>query len=157
MPRRRASSPIGTGPSPPARASSASARRAYGDLLVIDSTVRILGQAPASIPRMRRYGPPLVLMALIFFFSAQPDLNSGLGAWDTIGRKLIHAATYGGLWLLWWRALGRTGAALAITLLFAICDESPQPFVHGRHGSPVDVLIDMAGVAIALALVSRRA
>ena len=52
------------------------------------------------------YGPPLALMALIFFFSAQPYLNSGLGVWDTIGRKLIHAATYGALWFLWWRALG---------------------------------------------------
>src|SRR3954451_6726591 len=27
---------------------------------------------------MRRFLPPLLLMALIFFFSAQPDLNSGL-------------------------------------------------------------------------------
>ena len=69
---------------------------------------------------MRRYGPPLVLMALIFFFSAQPDLNSGLGDWDTLGRKLIHAATYGALWFLWWRALGRTWPAVAITLLYAV-------------------------------------
>jgi len=105
---------------------------------------------------MRRFGPPLLLMALIFFLSAQPDLNSGLGVWDTIGRKLIHAGTYGALWLLWWRALGRRGPALAITLLYAISDEYHQTFVHGRHGSPVDVLIDMAGVGIALALVSRR-
>ena len=96
---------------------------------------------------MRRYGPPLLLMALIFFFSAQPDLNSGLGVWDTIGRKLIHAATYGALFLLWWRALGRTWPAVAITLLYAISDEYHQTFVHGRHGSPLDVAIDMAGVA----------
>ena len=106
---------------------------------------------------MRRYGPPLLLMALIFFFSAQPDLNSGLGVWDTIGRKLIHAATYGALFLLWWRALGRTWPAVAITLLYAISDEYHQTFVHGRHGSPVDVLIDAAGVAIAMLLVRRRA
>jgi VanZ family protein len=108
---------------------------------------------------MRRYGPPLVLMALIFFFSAQPDLNSGLGAWDTIGRKLIHAGTYGTLWFLWWRAL-RTRSpipAIAITLLYAISDEYHQTFVHGRHGSPIDVTIDMAGVAIAVLLVRRRA
>ena len=104
---------------------------------------------------MRRYGPPLVLMALIFFFSAQPDLNSGLGVWDTIGRKFVHAAAYGTLWFLWWRALGRTWPAIAITLLYAISDEYHQTFVHGRHGSPVDVAIDMAGVAIALLLVRK--
>src|SRR3954468_18386414 len=40
--RRRASSPIGTGPAPPQRASSASARIAYGDLVVIESTPVIL-------------------------------------------------------------------------------------------------------------------
>src|ERR671932_1412178 len=42
MSRRRASSPIGTGPAPPVRASSASARTAYGDLVVIESTRRAL-------------------------------------------------------------------------------------------------------------------
>jgi VanZ family protein len=104
---------------------------------------------------MRRYGPPLLLMALIFFFSAQPDLNSGLGVWDTIGRKLIHAATYGLLWFLWWRALGRTWPAVAITLLYAISDEYHQTFVHGRHGSPLDVAVDMAGVLIAIGLARR--
>src|SRR4051794_33608080 len=106
---------------------------------------------------MRRFGPPLLLMALIFFFSAQPDLNSGLGDWDTIGRKLIHAATYGALWFLWFRALGYGNAlpAVGITLLYAIGDEYHQTFVHGRHGSPLDVAIDMAGVLIAIGL-SRR-
>jgi VanZ family protein len=104
---------------------------------------------------MRRYGPPLLLMALIFVFSAQPDLNSGLGVWDTIGRKLIHATTYGVLFLLWWRALGRTWPAVAITLLYAISDEYHQTFVHGRHGSPLDVAVDMAGVLIAIGLIRR--
>jgi hypothetical protein len=106
---------------------------------------------------MRRYGPPLVLMALIFFFSAQPDLDSGLGVWDTIGRKLIHMATFGALWLLWWRALGygHPAAAIAITLLYAASDEYHQTFTEGRHGTPVDVAIDAAGVAIAVVLASR--
>ena len=107
---------------------------------------------------MRRYGPPLLLMGLIFFFSAQPDLNSGLGAWDTIGRKIIHAATYGALWFLWWRALGygHPGPAIAIALLYAASDEYHQTFTEGRHGTPVDVAIDAAGVAIAVALTTVR-
>ena len=108
---------------------------------------------------MRRVLPPLLLMGVIFFFSAQPDLNSGLGDWDTIGRKLIHAATYGTLFLLWWRALGRHSSpltAVAITLLYAVSDEWHQTFVEGRHGSPLDVAVDAAGVMIAYGLVKRR-
>jgi VanZ like family len=107
---------------------------------------------------MRRFGPPLLLMGLIFFFSAQPDLNSGLGVWDTIGRKLIHAATYGTLFLLWWRALGwgtNPLAAVAITLLYAAGDEYHQTFIEGRHGSPVDVAIDASGILIAYGLAKR--
>ena len=34
-----------------------------------------------------RFGPPLALMGVIFFFSAQPDLSTGLGTWDLIVRK----------------------------------------------------------------------
>ena len=107
---------------------------------------------------MRRYGPPLLLMGLIFFFSAQPDLNSGLGVWDTIGRKIIHAATYGALFLLWWRALGWRSPlpAIAITLLYAASDEWHQTFTEGRHGTPVDVLIDASGVLIAYGLARWR-
>src|SRR3954451_12684861 len=101
---------------------------------------------------MRRFVPPLLLMALIFFFSAQPDLNSGLGDWDTIGRKLIHAATYGALWFLRFRALGWTWPAVGITGLYAASDEYPQTFVHAPHGSPLDVLIDAGGVLIAIGL-----
>ena len=108
---------------------------------------------------MRRFGPPLLLMGVIFFFSAQPDLNSGLGVWDTIGRKLIHAGIYGTLFLLWWRALGWPAnplAAAAITLLYAVSDEYHQTFIEGRHGSPLDVAIDASGILIAYGLATRR-
>ncbi len=106
---------------------------------------------------MLRFVPPLVLMGLIFFFSAQPDLNSGLGVWDTIGRKLIHAATYGTLWFLWWRATGYRNplAAAVITLVYAASDEWHQTFTEGRHGTPVDVVIDATGVLIAYGLATR--
>src|SRR4051794_41633038 len=50
-----------------------------------------------------RYGPPVALMALIFFLSAQSNLNSGLGVWDLIGRKVVHASEYALLFCLWWR------------------------------------------------------
>ena len=104
-----------------------------------------------------RFAPPLLLMGLIFFLSAQPDLNSGLGTWDTLLRKLAHMAEFGLLWLLWWRALGYRGKALPalIAIAYAVTDELHQTAVDGRVGSPVDVLIDAAGVALAVFLARR--
>jgi VanZ family protein len=98
-----------------------------------------------------RYGPPLVLMAIIFFLSAQPDLNSGLGGWDTVLRKIAHMVEFGLLWFLWWRALGYGGPlpSIAIAIGYAISDEVHQSFVEGRHGSPWDVAIDSLGVGLA--------
>jgi len=100
------------------------------------------------------YAPPLALMGLIYFLSAQPDLNSGLGLIDLFGRKLVHVTEYGLLWLLWWRAFGGRFApvAAAIAVAYAGTDEFHQTFVHGRHGSPVDWAIDATGVAIAWSL-----
>ena len=105
-----------------------------------------------------RFGPPIALMAAIFYLSAQPDLNSGLGTLDTVLRKLAHMAEYGLLWFLWWRALGygHPGPSIAIALGYAVSDELHQSTVDGRHGSPWDVAIDAAGVGLAgLAVVWR--
>jgi VanZ family protein len=106
-----------------------------------------------------RFAPPLALMGLIFFLSAQEDLSSGLGSADLILRKLAHMTEYGVLFLLWLRALGRPArpvVAAAITVLYAASDEWHQSFVTGRHGTPVDVLIDAAGVAVAFVLWRAR-
>src|SRR5918998_5663813 len=93
--------------------------------------------------------PPLLLMAVIFALSAQSDLDSGLGVIDLIGRKIVHAATYALLCLLWWRALRTVmpegpalAAAFAVAVTYAISDEYHQSFVAGRHGSAIDVAID---------------
>ena len=116
---------------------------------------------------LRRFDPwlaPLLLMAVIFFFSAQPNLDSGLGLIDTIGRKLVHFAEYALLALLWWRAFrtrldGRRAAlaAFLVTALYAASDEFHQSFVEGRAGSPLDWLIDCAGAAAASIWAGRRA
>ena len=102
-------------------------------------------------------------MALIFFFSHQPDLSSGLGVWDTIGRKIFHVAEYALLCFLWWRAFAgvatRSGAlvaAAALSLGYAVTDEWHQSFIEGRHGSPVDVVIDSVGIAAACLWLRRR-
>lgn len=100
-----------------------------------------------------RFGPPVALMGLIFFLSAQPDLGTDLGALDTVLRKLAHMAEFGLLFGLWWRALGWPGprqavTAAAIALAYAVSDELHQTTVDGRHGAPTDVLIDAAGIAL---------
>jgi VanZ family protein len=93
-------------------------------------------------------------MGVIFLFSAQPSLDSGLGWADDVGRKVIHFAEYGALCLLLWRALApstnpRRAALLALVLAsaYAVTDEYHQSFVEGRHGRPLDWLIDTAGAA----------
>ena len=99
--------------------------------------------------------PPLLLMGVIFFLSAQPSLDSGLGALDFVGRKLVHFTAYALLCFLWWRAFRtRSGAARAAALafvvssLYAVSDELHQTTVEGRHGTPVDWAIDSAGAAL---------
>jgi VanZ family protein len=108
-------------------------------------------------------------MGLIFFLSAQSDLDSGLGLVDLVGRKLLHAAEYGLLTVLWTWALapvitrrGGTGLpdaalpAAAIAFAYAISDEYHQSLVAGRTASPMDVAIDAIGIALALAYLLWR-
>lgn len=117
----------------------------------------------APLRRLDLWLPPVLLMGLIFFFSAQPSLDSGLGWVDTVGRKLVHFGEYALLCFLWWRPL-RTGMssrraailALAIASLYAATDELHQSFVEGRHGTPVDWAIDTAGAAVAAYVLGAR-
>src|SRR5690349_6496561 len=103
-------------------------------------------------------------MGVIFFLSAQPDLDSGLGVIDLVGRKFVHAGEYALLCFLWWRALRGVMparhaplAALAIAVAYSCTDEFHQTFVHGRDGSPRDVLIDAVGsVSVAVWLLRRQ-
>ena len=104
-------------------------------------------------------------MGVIFFLSAQPSLDSGLGWVDDVGRKLVHFASYGLLCFLWWRLLRHAGmdgpraalVAFTVSSLYAASDELHQSFVEGRHGTPLDWAIDSAGAALAaLRLRARR-
>jgi VanZ family protein len=108
------------------------------------------------------WAPPLVLMAVIFLLSAQPNLNSGLGWIDHVGRKIVHASEYALLFFLWWRVLrerlGYVAAlapAWAIAAAYAATDELHQSFVKGRHATWVDVSIDSMGAAVAALLLYR--
>jgi VanZ family protein len=117
----------------------------------------------ASLPRLPQLlsllVPPLAVMALIFFLSAQPDDGVDRASWEIVLRKLGHLSEYAVLTYLWWRAFRELRpdwrpsvpllAAATISLVYAGTDELHQTFVDGRHGTPVDVLIDAAGVTLA--------
>ena len=107
--------------------------------------------------------PPLVLMAVIFVLSSMPNDDADRGLAYLLARKAGHFTEYALLAALWWRALrtrldARTalGVAFGIAVAYAVTDEIHQTFVETRVGSPIDVLIDTAGAAAALALIARR-
>jgi VanZ family protein len=105
-----------------------------------------------------RFAPPLALMALIYFLSDQPDLSSGLGGWDLYLRKAAHMTEYALLFVQLLRALNWRWPLLAagLVIAYSATDEWHQTTVEGRHGTPVDVLIDGVGVAVAATLVQLR-
>ena len=105
--------------------------------------------------RLRLWLPVVAWAALIFAFSAIPDLGTGLGTWDLVLRKLAHAAEFAVLGALLLRALGDWRPALALGVAYAISDEVHQHFVPGRLGAPLDVVIDAVGVVAGLVLWRR--
>jgi hypothetical protein len=99
--------------------------------------------------------PVVAWAGLIFTLSSIPDLGTGLGGWDLVLRKLAHAGEFAVLGLLLVRALGRPLLAFWLGAAYAVTDELHQSFVPGRVGSPLDVAIDAAGVAVGVALAVR--
>ena len=99
--------------------------------------------------------PVVVWAAVIFALSSIPSLSTGLGGWDTVLRKGAHLTEYAILGALLLRALGRAAPALAGGALYAASDELHQHFVQGRHASPLDVLLDTAGVAVGVYVLHR--
>jgi VanZ family protein len=92
---------------------------------------------------------------VVFTLSAVPNLGTGLGDWDFVLRKLAHIAEYAVLGALVFRATSRAFVAVALSSAYAVTDEIHQTFVTGRHGSPVDWLIDTLGVVVGVVLASR--
>jgi VanZ family protein len=107
--------------------------------------------------RLGLWLPVLFWAGLIFTLSAVPSLDSGLGTWDLVLRKIAHAAEYAILGALLQRAVRREPLAVLLGSLYAVTDELHQSFVSGRHGSPLDWLIDTAGVIAGVLLFARFA
>ena len=103
------------------------------------------------------WAPVVLWAAVIFALSSVPDLGTGLGLWDVLLRKLAHLVEYAILGALLFRAVRREPAALVLGSLYAATDELHQAFVPGRVGSPVDWLLDTAGVAAGVLLYARVA
>ena len=106
--------------------------------------------------RLNAWLPVVLWAAVIFTISSVPSLDSGLGVWDTVLRKMAHVGEYAILGGLLYRAVHREPAAIVLGSLYAVTDEVHQSFVTGRHGSPLDWLIDTAGVVAGVLLVSWR-
>jgi VanZ family protein len=121
---------------------------------------KIAGMQIQRTPMLLRWLPAILLMAAIFFLSAQPASRLPIfGEYDLLIKKIGHATGYALLGLAYYFALPpriRVGyrwmLALLMAVLFALSDEFHQSFVEGRNSSLLDVLIDTTGAAFALAL-----
>lgn len=107
----------------------------------------------------RRWGPALLLMSVIFWASHTPsDDLPDFGVWDTLAKKLAHAAGYALLALAYLHGLSdgqpptarRAALSVALASLYAMTDEFHQTFVAGRTASALDVMIDTAGAALGM-------
>ena len=108
------------------------------------------------VPRVVSLWLPVVAWAaLIFALSSLETLDTGLGGVDYALRKLGHMLEYAVFGALLVRAIGRPLPAFLAGAAYAASDEIHQHFVPGRHGTPTDVAIDAAGVALGIALYRR--
>jgi VanZ family protein len=103
-----------------------------------------------------RWLPALMMMLIIFLFSAQPSSDLPNFHWaDAIIKKGGHVVGYAMLALSYWYALrmqsSKRWLVWVLSVLYALTDELHQSFVPGRYPSIWDVLIfDTFGALIPL-------
>lgn len=105
------------------------------------------------MPRSRslsRWLPVAAWAALIFALSSVQSLDSGLGVWDEVLRKLGHVTEYAVFGALLVHAVRRPLPAFVLGVAYAASDELHQRFVPGRTGAPLDVAIDAGGVLVGI-------
>ncbi|MFH0825696.1 MAG: VanZ family protein [Pseudomonadota bacterium] len=110
---------------------------------------------------VRRWGPAVVMMALIFIASATPgpDLPY-FGFWDSAIKKGGHMLGYAFLAAAYIHGLTNGKKILRLHFILSVClatlysvvDEFHQGFTSGRTSSAVDVLIDTAGAGLGLGM-----
>jgi VanZ family protein len=108
-----------------------------------------------------RFGPALVIMALIFLASNTPGSElPAFGAEDILVKKGGHMIGYALLAAAYYHALTNSKRssrifylmAFCLTAMYAATDEWHQRFTPGRMPSIQDVCIDSTGGMIGLAL-----
>ena len=126
---------------------------------------------PTRAPAWVRWLPAIVLMLVIFIFSAIPDAGlqtqfspepvkiPNFGIANRAVKKLSHLLIYALLAHSYLFALGKHNRrnrwiAFGLAVLYGISDEFHQTFVPGRGAGPADVLIDACGAWLALFLPS---
>lgn len=124
----------------------------------------------------KTWGPVALMMAAIFFASAQPGLDPGIprdeavqfrglmptfaGSWEFLIKKGSHVLSYAVLALLLMRAFRRSDyslreaglLAMLVAMTYALTDELHQGFVPGRRPAVLDLGFDYTGAATALLL-----
>ena len=111
------------------------------------------------------WGPVVLWMGVIFFFSSLPSYPTKWGWMDFVMRKAAHITEFAFLTVLLLRGFIRSFSltrreivryVFVVALLYAISDEIHQLFVLTRHGNFIDVLIDTFGIIIVLFFFQRR-
>jgi len=107
---------------------------------------------------LRYWGPPLLWMTVIFFFSSRESVSvSDEYTLNFIFFKSLHVIEYAALYFLLFRATvqGNTKnkkkarlLALLITFVYAVSDEIHQTFVPTREGRLRDIGIDTIGMSL---------
>ncbi|MBN1451104.1 MAG: VanZ family protein [Anaerolineales bacterium] len=114
---------------------------------------------------MKRWGPAIILMAVIFIFSSLPSAELPNFNWaDRIVKKGGHALGYGLLAFAYLRGLKGENSRVSsrqlmvawlMAVLYSATDEFHQSFTPGRHPAVTDVMIDALGAGLALILAVR--
>ena len=119
-------------------------------------TMLSMQKARAGTTFLTRWGPALLMMALIFFFSSLPASRlPSFGVYDFSIKKLGHFLGYALLAPAYLRGLRKRGSleiamAWGLTIMYAFTDETHQAFVLGRTSSIFDVGVDGIGALAGL-------
>ncbi|MFY9114759.1 MAG: VanZ family protein [Dethiobacteria bacterium] len=106
------------------------------------------------------WGPVLIQMGLITYFSSQPAGSEVLDSFP-LPAKIGHLCGYALLAMLLYRALNgqlqdwsikAAAIAFLISLFYGLFDEFYQSFIPGRESSLLDVVIDGSGALVFLTM-----
>ena len=104
-------------------------------------------------------------MGVIYYFSDQPDLKSSLPTlWDFIFRKIAHVSEFFVLSYLIFLAIRDSFRlpeikifffSFVLPFMYALFDEFHQTFIFKRHGSLLDVGVDLIGIIFFIILLRK--